>query len=609
MLVKGAMGLGIRERKPATRPERFQQKPLKDWIDQLPKANVGETSRQVYQLLLEANQMLITADERNTLLANINDISAFISDSLKKHYVGQSLSLSNKQQKVANFSQALDVEIAIGYKTIIEDLIADEKFQSNLLAIAVNAALHYFYKIQTRCYQLYRELPKGMWHEIHLLYQLAEQNQFHDKKITILTQSMSIVSTYKNIQLLSTTNPNQMRQQEISQIASAMSKVSQKVKLESAPDGDYDFVLNLNSDAGPFHRSLASETLTANYRGFYLQDIVTTLEEELQHKPKEQRLLGISDQTQRHLLSAWGAMSTRTFARTAGTGSIKVAIGLAASHYLISHELYGDDPEIDDVTGEKLIDSLEGSLKDALVLGNDEGNMIGAPAKRRASENWNTKTNAPTLKDNEMWDAMYRKRETIDEQDDTKPYQFIAKAKEENTSAYDYRDATIINISPGGFCLMLNSPLPKQTQTGEIIGLMEATGEGQIHWNIGTIRWLKRKADGETDIGVQLIAPNGMPVRGQLRTSHSDDNHFQRCLKLPSIDSIGQPETLLTSPMPFQENAKVRLKTIEGEMDVLLTSEIFAGLSFKQFTYDILEQQTEEKQSSDDNFDTVWDII
>jgi hypothetical protein len=602
------MGLGIRERKPATRPERFQHKAIKTWIDHLPKANIGETSRQVYQLLLESNQMLLTANERNTLLSNINEICTFISDSLKKHYVGQSVSLSAKQQKVANFSQALDVEIAIGYKTIIEDLIADENFQSNLLVISINACLFYFYKIQTRCYQLYRDLPRGMWHEIHLLYRLAEQNQFHDKKITMLGQSMSILASYKNILLLSTTNPNQLRQQEISKIASSLSVVGHKVALESAPDGDYDFVLNLNSDAGPFHRSLVSEELTANYRGFSLQNIVTKLEDELQNKPKEQRMLGVAGQTQRHLLNAWGALTTRTFARTAGTGSIKVAVGLAASHYLISQELYGEDHQAEELTGEKLIDSLEGSLKDAVVLGDDDG-MVATPAKRQASADWNVKTNAPTLKENAMWDSLYRKKATLDEEDDKKPYQFIEKAKAENTSGYNYKDATIINISPGGFCLMLNSPLPKQTQTGEIIGLMEAAGEGQIHWNIGTIRWLRRKTTGELDIGVQLIAPNGLPVRGQLRTSHSDDNHYQRCLRLPAIDSIGQPETLLTSPLPFRENAKVRLRTLEGDMDVLLKTEIFSGLSFKQFTFDILEQQIDEKQSSDDNFDTVWDLI
>lgn len=610
MLVKGTIGLGIRERKPVTNAGRFEHKAVKTWINELPKANVGETSRQVYQLLLDSNQLLLSSEQRNNLLSNTNDIVSYISAGLKKHYVGQSVALNDKQQKVSNFSQALDVEVAIGYKSIIEDLIVDEKYTSNLLVIAVNACLYYFYKIQTRCYQLYRDLPKGMWREIHILYQLAEQNQFHDKRITFLDTSMSIYGTYKNILLLSTINPNQMRQQEISQIAEALPKVSSKIKLSGDPEADYDFLVNLNSDAQPFHSTLLSGEVQASYRGFSLKETVNQLEQELQHKPKDQRILGLTNQSQHHVLSAWGDMTTRVFARTAAEGTMRVSVGLASSHFLISETLYGEDFETGELTGEKLIDSLEGSLRDAVVLGGDENEMVVPGGPRKTNTEWNKKKNSPMLKEDSMWDSLYRNKQTRDTQDDTQPYQFIEKAKEENTSAYNYKDATIINISPGGFCLMLDSPLPAQTQTGEIIGLLEPTDDEHINWNIGTIRWMRRKPTGELDLGIQLIAPNGLPVRGQLRTSHSNDNHYQRCLKLPAIESIGQPETLLTSPLPFREQAKVRLQTQEGSVDILLKNEIFSGHSFKQFTYDVLEDDSDgDMSSNDDDFDTVWKLI
>lgn len=610
MLVKGAMGLGIRERKPVTDSEKFHHKSIKEWIEHLPKANLGETSRQTYSLLLESNQQLLTTSQRNDVLSNLNEIVTYISNGLTKHYVGQSVSLSEKQQKVANFSQALDIEVAIGYKTIIEDLVADEKFQSNLLIIAINACMFYFYKIQMRCYQLYRDLPAGMWHEMHVLYQLAEQNDLHENKINLLGTSLNIKGTYKNILLLSTTNPNQLRQTEISEIAKSLSKVSHKYKLDSAPDGEYDFIVNLNSDAAPFHRSLLRDEMKANYRGFYLRDIVTELEHELQHKEKQQRLLGLSDRTQRHLLQAWGALTTRTFARTPGQGSIQVSIGLTASHHLINEQMYGgnDDDDIP-VKGEKLLDTLEGSMRNAMLMGGNEGNMHLGGGKQK-STSWSSKSNAPVLKEDSMWDSLYRKKETLTKYDDSKPYQFIERAKDDPLHAFDYKTAAVINISPGGFCLLIDAPLPKQTQAGEIIGLLETSEDGEILWNIGTIRWMKRMKDAGLELGVQLIAPNGIPVRGQLLTSHANDNHFQRCLMLPAIDSIGQPQTILTSPLPFKEQVKVRIRTHEGEHDILLKSELFSGHNFKQFTYDVLETEPEKDTGTkDDGFDAVWDII
>ncbi len=604
MLIKGSIGLGIRERKPVSNPEQYSTQSLSQWIAALPKANIGETSRQIYQLIHDSNKLLLSPEQRNCVIASISETSSFITDSMRKHYIGTTVALSNKQQKIANFSQALDVEIAIAYKTIIEDLIIDEKFQNKLLTRAINACMHYFFKIQTRCYQLYRDLPTGMWHEIHLLYQLAEQNQFHDETVNLGQLKLCIKATYKNILLLATVNPNQLRQQEISQIASSMSKASRLVKIDSDPDAEHDFLVNLKSDSGPFHQSLMNNEIKGHYRGISLAEVIETLEQELQHKVKEQRLLKLDDQTQRHLLNSWGTMTTRTFARVDGSGHLTVTVGLAASHYLINTTLYGEESEYQELTGDKLIDSLEGSLKNAVVLGEDDG-MVTRPGLLPKREN-----SPPTMSDKSMWDALYRNQAVQDKQNEKVPYQFMENSSEESNSIYSTQEATIINISPGGFCLQLDAPLPKQTQTGEIIGLLEYDTEDQIHWNIGTIRWMRRKQAGELELGVQLIAPNAAPVRAQLRTSHSSDNNYQRSLQLPAIESIGQPETLLTSILPFREQAKVRIQTPEGTQDLMLLNEVASGHSFKQFTYEILDSAPDgDMKDKNDDFDAVWKLI
>ena len=42
---------------------------LKKWVDGLPKANIGETARQLYQALVELNQLLTPSENRLQLLA------------------------------------------------------------------------------------------------------------------------------------------------------------------------------------------------------------------------------------------------------------------------------------------------------------------------------------------------------------------------------------------------------------------------------------------------------------------------------------------------------------------------------------------------------------
>ncbi len=608
-LVKGSIGLGIRERHPTTNQSEYSQDAIKRWLDDLPMANLGELSRRVYHRLLESNGLLLDAKTRSRVLISLQDSIDFICNALKKHYTGQSVSLTAKQRKVANLSQAIQLELAIGHKTIIEDLLSDEKYSSALLPNSVNYALHYLHKVQIRSYQLYSDLPQGIWYEIHLLYQLAEQNQFHEKKIGLGSKTLSTINTYKKILLIATTNPNQLRQRDIDIIANALAVISKNCKLGSDPDADYDFIANLHADAPPFHRALIKDGVKAHYRGISVSNIVTFLQQELMTAEKQKRKTEIDDSTLRHLLRAWGTMATRAFTRTSHSGSIQVSVGLAASHYLISNELYDNDEfEHEIPEGQAIIDSLEGSLKDAMILSDEDSQIYNNP--KASHPEWNAKNNGPAMKTDHMWDSVYRKRSSLTVVDETKPFDFLAEAGKKN-SQYDYQNATIINVSPGGYCLKLDGLLPKQTQTGEVIGLLELNDSHEHTWNIGTIRWMKRHDTGELQLGVQLIAPNAVPIFAQVRTSHSDEHGFQRCLLLPALIGIGQPPTILTSTIPFSTNNKVRLKEHDGNFDIKLTKLVSSGHSFQQFEYQQLQDESidDNKDIAVDDFDSVWDII
>jgi len=608
-LVKGTIGLGIRERHPDADLSKYSEEFSNQWLKELPMANLGETSRRVYHRLLESNGQLLKANIRCSLLSNIESSVEYTCDSLKKHYTAQSVSLTDKQRKVANLCQAIQLEMAIGYKTVIEDLLSDEKYNSELLPLAVNQALFYFHRVQIRCYQLYRDLPPGLWHETHLLYQLAEQNQFHQDKITSNNKSLNTTGIYKKIILLATTNPNQLRQRDIDVIANALGILIRKCKIDSDPDGDYDFVVNLNSDASPFHRALIKDGMKAHYRGLCVKDIELSLQQELKLTEKAKRKTGMEDSILRHLMRSWGTMATRAFSRTAGNGSIQVSVGLSASHFLINKELYGEEPE-EPLKGDVLIDSLEGSLKDAIILDTGDSQIYNVP--KASHPNWNSNKSGPMIKSEDVWSAAYVKKDATDDVDDKKSYEFMERApKKAKDSKYDFKDAAIINVSPGGYCLKLDGLLPKQTQTGEVIGLLELSNDDRHIWNIGNIRWMQRHETGDLQLGVQLIAPNAVPVFGQMVTSHMDELSYQRCLLLPALIGIGQPQTILTSPIPFSINHRVRLKNEDSTYDIRLTKLISSSNSYQQFEYDKFEVDVAEDKSDESNsdFDKVWDLL
>ncbi len=116
---------------------------------------------------------------------------------------------------------------------------------------------------------------------------------------------------------------------------------------------------------------------------------------------------------------------------------------------------------------------------------------------------------------------------------------------------------------------------------------------------------------GELHLGVNLLAPNAEPVLAQNKATSASKNNYQRSLLLPPVSGLGQISTILTSTIGFSVNEKVHIRENENEFDIKLIKLIASGHSFLQFTYEKLHTETREDtiDDSDDNFDSVWDIL
>ena len=553
-LIQGTTGFSFRERSSNDEAGSiYSPVANKQWLNDLPMANLGETSRRVYHRLLKSNKEHIDIKVRAALLDSLIASVEHICNSLTRHYIVHNVSLTTKQKKIADLCQALQLEMTIGFKYIIEDLCVDGKYSHKLLIIAINYALYYFHRVQIHCYQLYTDLPKGMWKEIHLLYQLAENNQLLNNKLQIDNGTLTASSTYKKMLLLATTNPNQLRQLDIKAIVNALDHFTSHCDIDSivGPTSKHDFVVNLNSDLPPFHHSLIKEDLKPHYRIIQTQEIIKKL----------QHALGLSSNAFelnhaliQNLIQVWGTTGARAFTRVPTTQDLQVSVGLSGCHYIINRELYGEDPLI-------------------------------------------------------------KTRHNI--QDSKKAYQFMKYAvSNSNEPTYDYKNATIINLSPGSYCLKLVGTLPRQTQAGEIIGLIETSKEGVNSWNIGNIRWMQKNDDGDLNLGVQLIGPNAEPVLGQVITDNKSigkvkELSFQRCLLLPEISSIDQPASIITSPVPFATNHQLQIKSHKGSYKISLTRIISEGHGYKQFEYVKVEANISKGKATDatTGFDSVWELL
>ncbi|HLD68654.1 MAG TPA: molecular chaperone, partial [Pseudomonas sp.] len=147
---------------------------LKRWIAGLPKANLGEMARQLYQSLVELNQLVTPADNRLQLLELLRPEVYFVCKHLERHFLNQAIVLDERPRKVANLCQALQNHLAVGYKLIIaQEAQRPARERTHLLPTALQRATHCLCGPLIRASQLYCPVPEGLWLELHQLYQLA----------------------------------------------------------------------------------------------------------------------------------------------------------------------------------------------------------------------------------------------------------------------------------------------------------------------------------------------------------------------------------------------------------------------------------------------------
>ncbi len=612
-IIESEWGLGLRSQsEPPEDISGFSRRQIENWLSELPRANIGQTAKQIYTRLCEANLLVLPVATRLAFLKALQPEIETLQKSLEKYFVTAGISLKTKPKKVAELSRAILNEQALAYKAVVHQILSSshQHKKKHELAQALGFALYFIARLIGHCYQLYMTPPAQLWKEIHILFQLSEK-QGLDKESMALPHPQvktSLRTVYKATLLLALAHPNELRSGDFYSLQFDALEFARKIRLTRDITDDIEYVVNINSKAAPFHRSLMTTQIDKQHLGINVQPLLFDLQILISSKKMGQTQL--KPALIRHLVRAIGNLATRSFSRTPCNDSIQVAIGLASTHALI--EQGEQDPSMQNqsfpLNGEDALTALEGSLKNVKILNEEDTLQTHFLAGRNSASN----------AEENKWLRMYRPRVSVNDSSELQEsYHLMAASPSEKPLPKDYRllAAAILNISPGGYCLKLDGELPRQTQTDEIIGLMEIDNKGGCRWNIGTIRWLQRLANQQLSAGVQLISPNAKSVNTTLKV-HSNQNYAtHRSLLLPSLAHIGQPASIITPTLPYEVGSVVRIK-LDGETsDIKLEELIETGRSYLRFTFVELNPRKKQPRKQDrfhlddNDFSTIWEIL
>ncbi|WP_409457090.1 molecular chaperone [Pseudomonas oryzihabitans] len=560
---------------------------LKRWLDQLPRAKLGEFARLLYQGLLELNRLMLTAEARLRLLEALRPDVQRVCQLLERHVLNQAIVLDERSRKVANLCQALQNLLAAGYKLIV----VEESERGTLLATAIQRALRALLGPLIRAAQLYTPVHDNLWLELHQLYRLAVTTGVHNQKVRdeLLPGdgSQTITQAYCAALLFGAARCNQLRQSHIAQLTLHLDDWANLVRLQGPEQNGTLMVVAPQIDAPPRYRSLLRETNLSGLLGLAPQQLVQAIEDYLALAPEQRpraRLPvhgDLSLDLLQHLVGAWGQEADRAFQRMPGQGQVQVCIGMSALHYQLSG-------------GQAFTDTLRQSTPRA----------PDAFAPKPKEDVWSLAFDAD-IRTSDALDWNAGAMEEIH-------YDVLPGDSEAASPAFPIHSVQVVNHSPGGYCLSWGGEVPEQLQAGELLGVKLPEDR---NWGPGVVRWVRQVPGSGTQMGVELLAPTARPCGLQLLRKAEQNSQYLRALLLPEIKAIDQAPTLIAPRLPFQEGSKVQINQQGDEQRGMLDRRRSMTVSFSVFEYHLLEQSAPQPSGvpsggpgvrQEEDFDSLW---
>jgi len=457
---------------------------------------------------------------------------------LMPHFLGQPVPLPDRSQQIVDQIRALSQELAVGYKIlVVEGQHRRINWDSETIySVAIYRALRYQARVLTLSLQAYREVPAGLWTDIHALYQIADQHQVADwlveDRYTGVRVGVTVSRLYKACLLLGLSDSRRMANHEVAKLFYYLEHASDLTHLRALSDvvdtaGKYVVDPDADAAARPYSSEMEGDrseqfwlfdTLTLARRAEAQQVVIEDGHEANVGEPYTSFLSKDSIPMLRELVRSLGVRPTRSSERLYKQGEVQLCQGLNAVHYFVN----GSNPFVPpDMEFGKAGEFIEIKANTPRALdGGGEGFHV---------DQWNR-----------------------------------------------------VNLSADGLALMRDSGSELRISVGDILGLRQDEGE----WSVGVIRRVAMKQGGQLLIGIQLLAFQARPV--SVRRLDQDSMGFSEALLLPKNGPSGRPVRLLVHAGLGGHGVELLLTIGDESNQVKVTQLVERSGSYELLEFDLV---------------------
>lgn len=493
-----------------TRPKYLQA-----WLARLPIANLHESAQALLLSLAAQNRQALADDTRLKLLELYRDTVHKLAGAIRQQISGMALPLAEKPHQLATLARELLVELASGYKIVLQASSArflgfrGKPDQAQIMQRILSAHS----RILTVCYEGYAAVPTGLWSEMHQLYRYAIHHKVQDE-IVADTPPASVSQLYRLCLLIATADPYRLTQGEVGKVFDLLRLFGDVAQIHSPTppiQANGLFLIKPDTDQPPLaltrHTGATDPASDCFFNTLELARLLHQLLNRLKAGAPAAHL-GLPDYADeatyqnllQRLVRNWGNAPTRYFSRRGGShDEAELCSGIRAIHSCLTTSdctATATDPAASP-GGEISIGTIS-------VVGRNRRNEA-------ATTRWKV------VNDSASGLALHKK-------------------------------TTSINLKVGEVVAVRSQLLPC--------------------WNIGVVRWLRNAPADQIELGLQMLSPNPQPVWvrnavGKIRTN-------QPALLLPANPALQLAQQLLVPRGVYVQDLPIELsaETIRNVLPV-----------------------------------------
>lgn len=536
----------------------------REWVDDLPLTDPGETTRRVFHGLVDLNRRALPATTRLAISEMLVQPVELALENMRRHLEARSFPLSPKSQKIFELTQALMLEFAGSYQIVALDMITKKEGNKKSLQQALYRAVDLMGRVLVLSYSVYMRTHENLWRDIHHLYLLAVENGVDQlKSRDPAVGAPTLEARYIQMNLLALVKPYSLRQGEAARLAQYFAQYTALVSMANTTSGqqigEYVHAAILNGDEPAVMMPARELPHSPTVRVLNIAPLVAHLDEQIREaETKGQALMMLQDGLSRNLAKRvvyhLTAVRNRSFNRFPKNATIGMVTRLNDVLSVIRHAHKKADPTADALAEDYLFNVF-------------------------VAADYDTEDNA---------------RAAVLEQASQQDAACIQTWK-------------VINTSVGGYGLCWDGKETSGARVGEIVGLCDLK-EATPSWMVGVIKWMEFAKGKGLCCGIELLSTKVMVFSVQEVINRAITQKLPTDgIMLPSIEGARPDPALILPAYTFQVGDEIRLLFAEREERVRLVMLDECLGAFAYFRFTTLADQA--NADSEDDYESLWQAL